>query len=89
MIDKRFKDSHFEDYDMYDDVDCWEDNDWWSDECYMEPDGRIARCSPNSYWEVEHYGEFAGTYAQDVRGFSDELINDVFEGDPDLYWNID
>ena len=36
-----------------------------------------------------HYGEFAGSYAQDVMGFSDDVINDAFEGDPDMYWNID
>ena len=35
------------------------------------------------------YGDFAGTYAQDVAGYSDEVINDAFEGDPDAYWNID
>lgn len=36
-----------------------------------------------------HYGEFAGNYAQDVMGYSDDVINDAFEGDPDAYWNID
>ena len=36
-----------------------------------------------------HYGEYAGTYAQDVAGYSDAVIDDVFEGDPDAYWNID
>lgn len=36
-----------------------------------------------------HYGEFAGSYAQDVMGYSDDAINDAFEGDPDTYWNID
>lgn len=36
-----------------------------------------------------HYGEFAGSYAQDVEGYSDDVINDAFEGDPDNYWNID
>ena len=36
-----------------------------------------------------HYGEFAGSYAQDVMGYSDDVINDAFEGDPDMYWNID
>lgn len=36
-----------------------------------------------------HYGEFAGSYAQEEMGFSDDVINDAFEGDPDLYWNID
>ncbi|MDD5870210.1 MAG: hypothetical protein PUC77_01830 [Bacteroidales bacterium] len=41
------------------------------------------------YYEHEHYGDYAGTYAQDVAGYSDDVINDVFEGDPDAYWNID
>lgn len=36
-----------------------------------------------------HYGEYAGTYAQDVMGYSDDVIDDAFEGDPDAYWNID
>lgn len=36
-----------------------------------------------------HYGEYAGSYAQDVMGYSDDVINDAFEGDPDAYWNID
>lgn len=39
--------------------------------------------------ESDSYGEYSGSYAQDVEGWSDEMINDVFEGDPDLYWNID
>ena len=41
------------------------------------------------YEEENHYDEFAGTYAQDVAGFSDEDIYDIFDGDPDAYWNID
>ncbi len=36
-----------------------------------------------------HYGEYAGSYAQDVMGFSDEDIDDAFDGEPDAYWNID
>ena len=36
-----------------------------------------------------HYGEYAGSYAQDVMGYSDDVINDAFEGDSDAYWNID
>lgn len=35
------------------------------------------------------YGEYAGSYAQDVAGYSDDVIGDAFEGDPDAYWNID
>lgn len=38
---------------------------------------------------ASHYGDFAGTYAQDVAGYSDDTIYDAFEGDPDAYWNID
>ena len=29
------------------------------------------------------------SYAQDVEGWSDQDIDDVFYGDPDAYWNID
>lgn len=36
-----------------------------------------------------HYGAYAGSYAQDVMGYSDDVIDDAFEGDPDAYWNID
>lgn len=36
-----------------------------------------------------NYGEFSGSYAQDIMGYSDDVINDAFEGDPDNYWNID
>ena len=36
-----------------------------------------------------HYGRYAGTYAQDVAGYSDDVIDDAFDGDPDAYWNID
>lgn len=36
-----------------------------------------------------HYGEYAGTYAQDVAGYSDDVINDAFDGEPAAYWNID
>lgn len=36
-----------------------------------------------------HYEKYAGSYAQDVAGYDDDTIDDAFEGDPDLYWNID
>ena len=43
-----------------------------------------------SYEDEPHtYEKYAGTYAQDVAGLSDEVIDEVFDGDPDLYWNID
>jgi hypothetical protein len=37
----------------------------------------------------ETYEEYSGSYAQDYEGWSDQDIDDVFEGDPDAYWNID
>lgn len=33
--------------------------------------------------------EYAGTYAHDVAGYSDEDIDTIFDGEPDAYWNID
>ncbi len=41
------------------------------------------------YEDARHYEEFQGCYAQEFEGYSDEDINEVFEGDPDMYWNID
>ena len=35
------------------------------------------------------YENYNGSYAQDVEGWSDQDIWDVFDGDPDAYWNID
>lgn len=35
------------------------------------------------------YEEYSGTYAQDIMGYSDQDINDAFDGDPEAYWNID
>lgn len=41
------------------------------------------------YYENETYEEYNDSYAQDVENLSDQFINDVFDRDPDLYWNID
>lgn len=44
----------------------------------------------NGYdYDERHYEEYAGTYAQDVEGYSDEEIDAIFDGEPDAYWNID
>jgi hypothetical protein len=32
---------------------------------------------------------YKGSYAQDVEDYSDQDIDDIFDGDPDMYWNID
>ena len=36
-----------------------------------------------------HHGDYRGTYAQDIADYSDDEIDDIFEGEPDAYWNID
>ena len=43
----------------------------------------------DDYDRRESYGQYAGSYAQDVEVLSDDFINDVLDGDPDAYWNID
>lgn len=43
----------------------------------------------DKYYEAKHYSEFSGSYAQDEAGYSDEEIWDIFDGEPDAYWNID
>lgn len=35
------------------------------------------------------YEKYSGSYASDYAGYSDDAIDDAFEGDPDNYWNID
>lgn len=32
---------------------------------------------------------FSTNFSNDVEGWSDQDIDDVFDGDPDAYWNID
>ena len=43
----------------------------------------------NFYHERGTYNQYNGSYAQDIENLSDQFINEVFDGDPDLYWNID
>lgn len=39
--------------------------------------------------EPDTYQHYNGSYAQDVMGYSDQTIDDAFDGDPDAYWNIE
>lgn len=41
------------------------------------------------YVERPSYGKYAGSYAQDYEGLSDNFIDDVLDGFEDAYWNID
>lgn len=40
-------------------------------------------------FDAPTYRYYRGTYAQDVEGLSDQFIDDVLDGEPDAYWNID
>ena len=51
-------------------------SDQSQDECYTDDYGT-------------HFGDYEGSYAQDEMGYSDDVINDAFDGDPEAYWNID
>lgn len=42
-----------------------------------------------SNWERPKYERYAGSYAQDEMGYSDNDIDTLFDGDPSAYWNID
>lgn len=40
-------------------------------------------------YERPTFGRYAGSYAQDEAGYSDDDIDTIFDGDPSAYWNID
>ena len=58
-----------------------------------EKDAEIQRGMDNyralQEYRESTYEEYNGYYAQDVMGYSDQDIDDAFDGDPDAYWNID
>lgn len=56
------------------------------------PDRRVKKQTYVEWgdWkERKTYEGYNGTYVQDVMGWSDQDIDDVLEGMPDAYWNID
>lgn len=46
-------------------------------------------CDNVEYWDKQTYEDYNGTYVQDVEGWSDQMIGDALDGEPDAYWNID
>lgn len=54
-----------------------------------EADDNEADDNDNGWTERPTYEQYNGSYAQDVEGWSDQVINDAFDGEPDAYWNID
>jgi hypothetical protein len=57
-------------------------DDFVDEDCYDDYDY-------DDYDDYDTYDRYNGSYAQDVEGWSDQDIDDVFDGDPDAYWNID
>lgn len=55
------------------------------------------KCKNMAYYDDDYYDDYDrptydnynGSYAQDVEGWSDQMIDDVLDGEPDAYWNID
>lgn len=48
------------------------------------------KCKAMGYYDDdETYEQYNGTYVQDVEGWSDQMIDDALDGEPDAYWNID
>ena len=45
--------------------------------------------SHHSYDYDRYHGDYTGTYAHDVMGYSNSDIDTIFDGEPDTYWNID
>lgn len=60
---------------------CFDPGDYYESDDDFDP----AEC----YEEEQTYDCYNGSYAQDVEGWSDQDIDEVFDGDPDAYWNID
>lgn len=54
-----------------------------------EKDSEIQK-NTNNYKSLQEYRESTyNEYSEDIMGYSNQDINDAFEGDPDAYWNID
>ena len=49
---------------------------WYDEDCFDD-------------YDRPTYENYNGSYAEDEEGWSEQEIDDVFDGDPDAYWNID
>ena len=87
--------THYEDFvddsnmfeeDFVDDCNLFGEEDF-VDDCNLFEEDFVDDC--NMFEEERTYECYNGSYAQDVEGWSDQDIDDVFDGDPDAYWNID
>ena len=66
---------YFQYIDVYDDI-------GYIDKEYSNPYNRWNE-------DYEENRRYAGFYAQDAMGYSDDEIDTIFDGDPEAYWNID
>lgn len=41
------------------------------------------------HYNDEYESEYSGTYAYNVAGYSADDIDNIFDGDPEAYWNLD
>jgi hypothetical protein len=51
--------------------------------------GEISQKTAVGFEDRPTYRRYNGSYVQDIEGWSDQDIDDVFDGNPDAYWNID
>lgn len=65
------------------------DNYWeaYNEECDQFNAAQEFKCKCN--YQEDNFGRYAGSYAQDEMGYSDDDIDTIFDGDPSAYWNID
>jgi hypothetical protein len=54
-----------------------------------KPNSRNVRFKLDVNEDTDTFTSFANSYAQDVEGYSDQEINEIFGGERDAYWNID
>lgn len=52
-------------------------------------DSNDIECEDTSDEDIPTYNRYAGSWAQEIEGYSDDDIDTIFDGDPDAYWNID
>ncbi len=61
--------------------------------CLPFPPCRYSKINKLKNKHIMHYDyyddEYSGTYAHDIEGYTDEEIDNIFDGDPEAYWNID
>ncbi len=56
---------------------------------YFESDYDEVQDEDQDLRNRESFNRYEGSWAQDIEGMSDGFIDDVFDGEPDAYWNID